>query len=277
MTWLQQLRYRKRLTPIEEGLIEELKRRLEGEGATLLGEQVKKVNLVQRHANGRETCLYAMRGGRPHRDPSIRFPTNERELRLATIQFDVPEAGRFAAEFHLVDGFLFSIDFTPTAAGIMTRDDFVVRKVTIHHDPFAPPSTAPGPPEGIAKGDQSRGWLTEAPWSNEVRDRHRGLNAAERGRLGEIVATLPNDYVSALEVSNGFAFHDVKVLSLSDVYEIVLEEANYYVLALVGDWGVLAIRKHSSDGMVYRIPFDDVGTPVASSIREALLVADRDS
>ena len=276
MKWLPRLLKREVFTPLEKALLEALKRHLQGANAALFTDQLGRINLGQRDTNGRETRLYAMRAGRPHREPSICFPTDAREQVLASMRFDVAGEGRFSADFHLVDGFLFSIEFTPSPASLVRRNDVIIHEVIVHQPPVAQALTY-GEGPAVAQPVSSARWLNEAPWTNEVQNLSPPLAPSERVRFNEIAAILPSDYVSGLEVSNGFAFHDVKVLSLPEVYDIVLEDASYYVLAQVRDWGVIAVRKHSANGVVYLLPFDDAGTAVGPSFREALRAADRSS
>jgi hypothetical protein len=266
MKWLQRLVQRRVLTPLEQRLLSELEQRLDPSSARLLTAQVKQFNLAQRHANGRETCLYAMSGGRPHRDPSISFPATEREHSLATVQFEIPGEGSFRAEFYLVDGFLFSIEFTPGATRISEREDIAVKHVQLE----IPPRRREAPIEREQqRATAAAAWLDEAPWSSKVTSRRPPLAPSGNERVAEIKARLPEDYLAAVHVSNGFGVGNVTVLPLEDVYDIVLEDASYYVLATVSDWGVIAVQKHSSDAKVYLLPFDGDRTE-AVSFRDAV-------
>jgi len=171
-----------------------------------------------------------MRRGRPKRDEAVRFPARQPELKLATVQLEVPGQGRINAEFHLVEGYFFSIEFTPRAAK-SASGDVHVQRVTIHHNPMIPVAGA------VART--------------------------------EIETQLPEDYGAA----QALVAEGVRVLSKEGVYSVVLEDATYYVLAQVEDWGVLGIRRYSDDGMIYLLPFDGPAKPLGKSLRQAVALS----
>lgn len=265
MSWLNSLLGRKVFTPLESRLLQEVQHRLAPAVRQLLAEQLRRINLAQRHAKGREVCFYTMRGRRPERDESIRLPATHEELKFATLQFEVPGEGTFVAEFHIVSGYFFSIEFTPAPTRITERTDFAVQQVQILHDLMTPP---PSPRAEGGASVQLAGWLAEVPGLSGLKG---PLPEDERARrLAEIEAVLPREYLEAIEVSDGFQLRDLAVLGLAEVYPVVLEDATYYVLARKGDSGVVAVRKPSRDGVVYFLPYDGRATGVGS-FRDAIL------
>lgn len=274
MSWLDLLTGRRRqLEPLERRLLDELIASIGGDNATLLTAQCDRINLVQRDAAGRETSLYQVHHGKPVHDATIRLPLESRDHRLATIEFELPE-GLFSAEFHAVDGVLFSIEFMPGAAHVLHRSEIKIRDIAIDLGTAASSSraaeealTQPSEDSAPQRSFDSLRWMARA------QETRAPLRESDRARLGSIDAKLPADYVSSLEISDGYLIDGVEVLSLADVYDIPLPTASYYVLAKVGDRGLLAVRRRSADDTVHLLPFDDDGTAVGVTFRDALAAA----
>jgi hypothetical protein len=273
MSWFDRLTGRGQgFAALERRLLDELTARVAGDNATLLTAQRERINLVQRDAHGRETRLYAMHNGKPERDASLRFPVEPGDHRLAVIAFELPE-GRFSAEFYAVDGLLFSIEFTPGAADVLHRGDITVLDVVIELGTAASSRRAEATMSGTSRDSAALQSGAGAPWMVKAEGLHAALRDSDRVRFSEIDAKVPADYTSSLEISNGYRVEGIEVLSLADVYHVALRDATYYVLATVGDRGVLAVRKQASDGIVYLIPFDDEATAAGATFRDALAVA----
>lgn len=126
-------------TPLERRLLDELQANLEPPAREILSRRRESINLVQRHFQSSEICCYSRRMGRIYHDPATRFPADAEEMKLATIRFRVPaEKKTWTAEFHLVRGQFFSIDFRPGAQSIQSRELVEVQSVEIHFDPMQP-------------------------------------------------------------------------------------------------------------------------------------------
>jgi hypothetical protein len=264
MDLLRALRKRDVFRPLERRLLEQLSRELAPPAADILREQISHINVVQRHSDDREVCCYPMRRGRPERDDTIAFPAAQEEQRLATIQFTVPGKGSFGAEFHLVKGHFFSIEFAPSPSQIAERTDFENLSVKLLIDPMSP--TAPlrvdlrQPTNNISAPE----WLTDAGIAQSFIPTAPPLSKLERdNRLIALDSQLSEEYLHIIEVADGFRVGSTVVLGLTEVYSIVVGDHSYYVLAIVGDVGVLAVRRAVSDG-IWFVPYDGVAVRVES-------------
>jgi hypothetical protein len=149
---------------------------------TLLRNQLRSTNRVQRLLGGREVNLYRMRRGRPTQDPALAVPNRSREAVLARVRAPGADgAPPWEAELFLVDGFLFSIVFdrvppeAPPAAAA---------SVTIEADPMAPGSDGPQVDPDLLPAD--------------YRDRY-----AELASRGAGIDLLPPDEAYRIELDDG--------------------------------------------------------------------------
>lgn len=277
MRWIEWIWKRQPLTPLEQGVLAEVCRLLAPEASQLLEGQLLTINLVQRHAGGREVCLYPMRRGRPQHNDQLRLPAAQEELKLATVLLEDQE-GLFTAEVHLVRGYVFSIEFTSTISKARARArNLVIRRTELHLDPMQASAT-PGDSEP-ATGDEkplASSWLSAPAFSSLVCELRPPMPEPDRSQcIGDIDAFLPPSYLEATRVSDGFRVGRTRVLGLREVYSVMLEEGGYYVLAQVDDEGFLAVRTYSRDGAMVLLPFD--GPPRAAGLpfHEVILAVER--
>jgi hypothetical protein len=128
-------------TPLERRLLGELQSHLSPEAGQRLAQQLEKISLVQRHHGSREICCYPRWGGKIRHDPALNFAADAGELKLTNIMFKVPgQSQAWKAEFWVVNGHFFSIDFRPAAQPVQQTDDIEIQSVEIHHDPMQPAS-----------------------------------------------------------------------------------------------------------------------------------------
>jgi hypothetical protein len=85
--------------------------------------------------------------------------------------------------------------------------------------------------------------------------------------ISRLPVSLPSDYLQIVEQCEGFEIDDVSVSGLSQVYEIVLPDGNYYVLTIVGDRGVIAIRADRNDTALYFLDYDGGASMTGNSFR----------
>src|SRR5262249_661311 len=129
-------------TALEQRLLDELKSRLAPEAGQRLAQQLERITLVQRHMESREICCDSRRWGRRYRDAGVAFRVDGEELKLGTVRFRrAAERQVWKAEFWVVRGHLFSIDFKPKAQSIQQMDAIEIESVEIHHDPMQPAPT----------------------------------------------------------------------------------------------------------------------------------------
>lgn len=259
-------------TPLERRLLSEVESSLETRAKILFARQIKSINLVQRHGGSREICCYRMKWGQPYRDAELQFPNASPELKFARVKFDVLEfpGKTWTAEFTLVKGYFFSIDFDPAAEPIQRKDD--VRTIDIKHlaDPLK--ETAGVTPTPRMGAPIFSGWLEGWLTKYHIQNVDEPLERKDRDLLIDAIpATLPADYLDLTRQADGFLVESCSILGLAEVHEIHLEEASYYVLAALNGNGVLAVKAGSKDGTVYYLDYDErnVCTKV-KGLREAV-------
>lgn len=240
--------------PLERILLSELMKHLEGPSADILARRLRNINVVQRHQS-REICMYQIKAGKTHHDPEAEFPAKSDDLLFARIDFTIDQGiDKWRAEFHIVRGNLFSIVFTPSAKGIFNKTGVSVISIKILHDPMKPihhPKL-----KSIQQPFFVSGWLKA--WSQ----RFVFINISGPIEKSEIVhllkaieAKLPSDYLEMLNQCNGFQMDKISILGISEIYEILLNNQNYYVLSVYEDLGVIATRRFSDDQQVYFLEY----------------------
>lgn len=239
--------------PFEIRMIEEVKNRLEGEGASLLQRQLDAINKIQRLAEGKEVNLYQMRFGRAAFDEKLRFPIADDEALLATVSLlDQHTRSKLKIEIWVVKGRLFSLVFNKSPkqffAGLSLNSvQPEISDVKVWFNPMRASDTPVGAPTIVLTG-----WL-EA-W--HAKGRVAGLcppfpHARRSAFLDRIDAKLPPDYLELTEQTEGATLANCVVNGLSRIRTIVFAEANYIVLAEIETRGVLAVKDGSRDAELY--------------------------
>ena len=70
---------------------------------------------------------------------------------------------------------------------------------------------------------------------------------------------LPEDYLELIEATEGLSVGRMAILGLSQVYEIVMSDWNYYLVVEISSLGMLGVRAHGTDGEIYFLDYD--GSP----------------
>lgn len=257
---------------LEKKLLIELQNNLSSEAQSLFIKQIEGINLVQRHSSNREVCCYTIKSGKPYRNPNLQFRAREQELKFASIKFSAPNFEKpWKADFFLVNGFFFSMVFTPSAKPIQDVDEVVIENVKILCDPATEISVE----EVISSMPGTvdfRGWLVEWSQTYGLRDVHLPLKEEERQRLlKRIDAKLPKDYLEIVDQCEGFVIQDCQIFGLSDIYDTVGSEHNYYLLAELIDKGMVGVREKTEDGGLYFLDYGggDV-VELGDSFRQAI-------
>jgi hypothetical protein len=224
-------------TPLEKALLSDMLARLPNAAKDLFASQISAINLVQRHAEHRELCCYSMRNRKVFRDPATRFPATDTELKFATTRFSTALAsGTWTVDFILVEGYFFSMVFDRSPMEIQNSPEILVQDAIIRRDPM------------LRAEDRSAEYY-----------------------LRRINAKLPDDYLSLAQQAPSTTILSCAILPLSQVYEIVLSDSSYYVLAEVDGKGVLAVQEASASGLVYYLPYSGPeAIVIGTSLREAL-------
>jgi hypothetical protein len=256
------------LRPLEKILVDALVATLSPEAASIVTRQVQAVNRVQRHSSDKEVNLYLVRRGKPTREGVPLFPMAVPEVKLATITYAVigePRPSR--VDFWLANGRLFSLAFHESPKKV-SPSEVEIRDVKLLVDPMVP-AEAPEPRPLTAAA--LTGWLAEWAHRWQVSDLREPLPPEERAKkLGQIGATVPSDYGELLSQTDGLEIGGCRVYSLSDMREVVMPDATYYILAEMADRGVLALKQGESDGSIYFFAYDANAIPMGVLLREAV-------
>ena len=265
-------KFRPVFTPLERRLIYSLQSKLQPDTAEVFIRQIEHINLVQRHSDGREVCCYTFKNGKRYNDPTLQFPVKALDLKFATIKFTMSDIRKqWTAEFHLVEGYFFSIVFNSSPKEIQKRADVQIQSVEIHHDPMRETPTLTTKPAKLDNLHLS-GWLREWSQKYDLRNVLEPLKKEDRNWiLNNIAACLPIDYLEMVEQCEGFTVDDITVLGLSEVFDITLPATSYYVLVELLGRGQIVVRAHSNDRIVYHNDYiEEDLVPMGTSFHEAV-------
>lgn len=259
-------------TELETIILEAVRANLASSAAEILGVQLRSVNLVQRHLDGKEVNLYPMMGGKVFHDPKCAFPLKQPETKLATVRVSTDQ-GRspLSADVYLVEGHLFQLRFSRSPKVI--RKDVEVIGVQIHVDPLLeqekPSRREPADDMQTERSGRMPHWLAQLridacspPLSRqELKDAVKRLDVP-----------LPSDYVEFLEHCDGADLPNGSLFGIGDIYTTVVEEGEILVLAELHEAGVIALSKSA--------PYPDLhfyfysgadALPLGKSFRVAIL------
>jgi hypothetical protein len=266
----------KKFTKLEFCLIKNLQQAISPESAETLKGQLAEIDHARRLSGSREVLYYSKKG-KPR--SSRAFPANRAELKFARIFFSVNgRPGTWRAEFHLVKGYFFSIDFTPSPKEIQNTSEIQIKKLDILHDPSVP--LGPSPVLNAISRDRVKlpMWLEELEHEFQIRDLFEPLSSNSKAKFLEgINATLPKEYLELIEVTEGLAVGDVAILGLSQVYETIMPDWNYFLIAELASVGVLAVKEHGDDGEIFFLeyegnpPWHKMGNRLSRAVNDLLI------
>jgi hypothetical protein len=256
------------LRPLERKLFDALVAHLSSDAREVLHGQLRLVNRVQRHTDGKEVNLYQIRRRKVSLEGMPVFPFAVEEAKLASVRYRVTgETRTRRVDFWLVNGHLFQMQFRESPRGV-DAEKVEIRDVKLLVDPMVPAQ-----PEERRSLDLTAltGWLAEWSHQRQVGDLREPPPPEQRAeRLGRIEAALPSDYVELLSQTDGLQVERCRVYGLSDVREVVLPDATYYVLAEMEDRGVLGVRQGQPDGELFFFAYEGDGVAVGKSLRAAV-------
>jgi len=261
-------RLRRRLTPLEERLLEAVAETLPHEARERYGQQVEGVNKVQRFGAAREVNLYRMHGGKPYNAPEMAFADQRLEVELARVRFRIRGEEQIRkVSLYTVRGFLFSLVFDPPAGPVSHQNDLSLLDVELVSDPTR--RQHPADPRPILDTGSLSGELGRWHARFGLTDLRQPLDdGARQKRLAEIPARLPEQYLGLTQQTDGFLVGPWKVYGLAEIYGIALGEGQYQVLAELRDRGVLAVQHETPD--LYFIPFDGQAREAVETFAEEI-------
>lgn len=264
-----------RFTKLESSLLDMLKASLCPEARAILQRQLEGIVSIRRLSGEREILCYRKKGKVPYAS----FPAQQAELKFCSILFSVNgDEESWTADFLSVSGYFSSITFTPSAQKIRNRADIRLENLdmladvmsylpepSVHSKPVARPDVALPP------------WVIGLETRFEARDLYTPLETDQATKLRKAInAVLPADYLKLIAVTEGLTIGKLSVLGLSQVYEIVLPNWNYYQIAELHSTGALGVRTHSADAEIYWLDYAGaaprkMGQSLAEAVRTLLI------
>ena len=225
---LSKLFGRSELSTLESHVLTAVSAELPPAARDIFNKQRDSINLIQRHADGKEVNLYAMQRGKPYFDEQSLFPLRTIETQLATVEM-VAGGGQksLRAEVWLVKGWVFSICFNRPPKGFLQSSESVIN-TKILCDPMKQAS------EQI---------VSNGPGGEEA--------------LKTIRSTLPDEYLRLVRGNEGILINGWSVCEVQDIRKVLQRDGNYYLLAEKKDMGGVAVKEDESSGQLYYLDYGD--------------------
>jgi hypothetical protein len=266
---------------LESMLLEHLLGALSAEAAEILKQQIAAINHVKRTLHRRDVTLCHMEFGVEAWGQIASFPRNDSELKLAAIMLSSGKEEKFRADVWLVRGHIYMIYFDKPPRKMGKVEDMKVLKVQVHVDPMIPVEDEPQAKFAIDEEIPilSR-WLQEWREKYEICDVCKPMSLKYRmRRLKELETTLPEDYLELLDQTDGFVIRNNSVFGISDIYNVMLDDGDYYLIAEVAcgeaRQGFLGLVSGSNDNRIFYLVHDgpgpeDKGTSFQKAMEEFL-------
>ena len=262
-----------KFNPLERTLLTELQKCLHPKYTDLLTKQLKDINLIQRHSNSREICCYTIKNGKVFNNPEYQILTDKLEYKFASIEFLKPvNDKKWRADFFLVRGYFFSININPSPIQISNSDKIIIVSVT-----------------DLSESEESRSEIvTELnegysfcfpEWlrvfaehvKSDINTCEASLPLNDIGRkkiLSEIDVNLPLDYLELTKVCDGLFIGEWIIYGLKDIYEVILDEGSYIVLAERAGRGVIV----ANNNKYYYYDYDSPNPLIVSELLQRVLI-----
>jgi hypothetical protein len=262
---------RKRFTKLEERLLREVSTSLPPSSAAIFQAQIEDIRRARRFIGGsREVLFYRNKG----HEASPPFAANHAELKFAMIRFKVAGIQEcWTANFWLVSGRFFSIDFSQNPRAIESSSAIEVTDFRLLHDPSKAVDLSVDM-QPLARSEMNLpAWITDIEKHFHVCDGYKPLSPEKRSQLlREISCSLPDDYLALLECSEGLSVGPIGILGLSQVYEVVMPDWNYCLIAEIPKRGMLGVRTKGTDKEIWCLDYDGAAPwrKMGSSIEDAV-------
>jgi hypothetical protein len=259
------------LRPYEQECLSAWERNLTGEAQAILRKQLARFDLIQRNSKDKIVTFYSAA------DPSFRnwpadalFPIKDDEICIARATLFGNTGGRrtqIKADIVLHRGRLSSLEFTrsPPVSLEVERHQTTIQT-------FCDPMKAGGATTVPISLQDLTGWVHD--WAVEHKAEHlrAPLTPADRnGRVAQIDAVLPDDYLDIVAQTEGMKFAQCVLLGLSEIRRIVRPGESYYVLAEIEDKGEVAVVQGTErKALVYLAQENDDARQMQASLRDTL-------
>lgn len=244
-------RYRKKLTPLEQWVVGQVSEHLSITARSILIQQIEGIRRIYRDYQFGEVLLYHWQD---RKIPS--FPNRQLELKWLTLSINSREGAlQGRVRVYLVQGYLFTLHFSPPKLMQMHPEMFTVSKVLFHADVMEAVETEAEAGVQVETIPQPRipDWLAQLEQTYPLSDFRAPLEAKHRAnRLSAIGMCLPGDYLQLLEVCDGFTAGEVAVLGLQEAYPVALPDGEHWVIAVCGGQ-FLTVKEGDTSPTVYYI------------------------
>lgn len=255
--------------PLERAVLRELLLRLPPPASELVERQLAAINLVQRHAAGKEVNLYRMVHGGSSPPHEAALPRGDPEAELARLQFvPIGHERLMTASFWIVRGVLFSIQFDASPTPILREREILVKAFELCIDPLVAPADAP--PRWLVRP-------TSVSWAALCQDYGPCYGTAPLSesecvsRLAGLQVAVPDDYLTLLAETDGLGTERFHVRGCRELSPLAMPNATFVVLAEVAPIGEIAVKQLNVDAVLYSFSYgrNDV-RPAGRSLAQAI-------
>jgi hypothetical protein len=234
-----------------------------------LERQVRAVNKVQRHAQGREINFYRTCRGKPTFDDEIRLRSLRLEAVLARVTVRLLRTDdRIVVSVWLVRGFIFSLALSrPVLANDNFEENLSVDSCEILPGVLEPANASPWPIEYLPEE------LLQWRLDGEVTCWRDAMSANDREiRLAAVDSILPTDYVDLLVICDGFSSGRIRVNGLAELGPTPTDCGNVIILATVASTLGIGVMEGSREISTYIVDYtsDERPRPVGHDLRYCL-------
>lgn len=238
--------------PLEISVLLLVAQKLVPEARALFQKQIAAVNKIQRHANGKEVCLYRMANGRPTFQPEIQFPTKREETMLAKVSFQYANGKQSnTADILLVNGFLFSLLFRTTPEPIKKTSEIQNVDTEIFLDPLLDLNKT----ESVGKGQIPLS--LKGKYKVECLDLPLSDNQVLTLQKQNPEVEFPKEYLEIMKFTNGCTLDgSTLIFAMDKIRHIAFENTNYTALAEKEGQGIIVVENADKSGTLFLLPFD---------------------
>jgi len=240
------------ISEVELKLLTELKSKLNSDAAKIFDLQIQQINYVRRQLNSKNIYFMNRKNGELFRDPKIKFPNCQDEVKLCTMNFvDRKSKINYKAVFWLVKGHLFELDINNNLRKIKNLDDIEIHNIIIHENPMEVKTSKEyllKDMEALKLKGSIKEWLSDF----KISETKEPLPEKDRKEIIKKLSTcFPDDYLELVEQTEGVIVNDWSIMGLSQIYEVTIKGDDFLLIADKRGEACLLLKSQSSDGEIY--------------------------
>ncbi|MBT1686135.1 hypothetical protein [Dawidia soli] len=208
-------------------------------------------------------------------DKEVPLPENaiyarKDEGKIATIRFSVNRV-KYSIEFKTYDGRIWGWAIRPNPKKIQKGSAIEISSKKINNDP-AENTDAYYEKKVFETIPAFQGILLELQACFKIMEANHPLRPAQRQFFEKnILSKLPPDYLSIIEQAEGISFDQFRILGISEIQDISLDDGNYNQLIEFDD-GSIAVKEGNKKGDLFYLhhsgQIDQLGTDLELVIRK---------